>query len=126
MFGSTQISEGDRGVLDGVGDAYSFLGLPWRGNYNHSLAEIPEEGTCFFRALPPLSIAQTHSNKPADSMSDFSVTVKTWTLASDCVSLAMNAFRWLTQRFITGARQAPGREAISRFTTAIAIASGRS
>jgi N-acetylglucosaminyl-diphospho-decaprenol L-rhamnosyltransferase len=47
MFGSTQISEGDRGVLDGVGDAYSFLGLPWRGNYNHSLAEIPEEGYVF-------------------------------------------------------------------------------
>ncbi len=30
MFGSTQIDAGDPNRLDGCGDAYSFLGIPWR------------------------------------------------------------------------------------------------
>jgi N-acetylglucosaminyl-diphospho-decaprenol L-rhamnosyltransferase len=33
LFGSTQVNAGDPGILDGAGDAYSILGLAWRGGH---------------------------------------------------------------------------------------------
>jgi GT2 family glycosyltransferase len=35
MFGSTQISASDPSRLDGGGDAYLAIGVPWRGGYGH-------------------------------------------------------------------------------------------
>ncbi|MGO9117845.1 MAG: glycosyltransferase family 2 protein [Desulfomonilaceae bacterium] len=47
MFGSTQIKEGDRSLLDGCGDVYSFSGMIWRGNYGRPLVKLPDEGEVF-------------------------------------------------------------------------------
>ena len=47
MFGSTQLDAGDPGRLDGCGDAYSFLGIPWRAGHGHPVAALPPEGEVF-------------------------------------------------------------------------------
>lgn len=47
LFGSTQVLDDDPEILDGSGDAYSFLGLAWRGNYLHPLCDLPPEGEVF-------------------------------------------------------------------------------
>lgn len=47
MFGSTQIKGHDHKILDGTGDVYSFCGLPIRGNYNHPVSDLPDEGYVF-------------------------------------------------------------------------------
>ena len=47
MFGSTQLMADDPSWLDGVGDAYFALGLPWRGGHGRSATETPEEGQTF-------------------------------------------------------------------------------
>lgn len=45
MFGSTQLMLADTSRLDGCGDVYSFLGMPWRGGYGHprELASVTGE-----------------------------------------------------------------------------------
>jgi len=47
MFGSTQIDALNPDRLDGCGDVYSFLGMPWRGCYGHAIDDIPPEGETF-------------------------------------------------------------------------------
>ncbi len=47
MFGSTQLRDSDPARLDGAGDAYFALGLPWRGGHGRPARETPPEGTCF-------------------------------------------------------------------------------
>jgi GT2 family glycosyltransferase len=47
MFGSTQVDAANPGRLDGCGDAYSFLGMPWRGRYGHPVETVPPEGEAF-------------------------------------------------------------------------------
>ncbi len=47
MFGSTQISHDDPNRLDGTGDAYFALGVPWRGGYGRAASEVPPEGEAF-------------------------------------------------------------------------------
>jgi N-acetylglucosaminyl-diphospho-decaprenol L-rhamnosyltransferase len=47
MFGSTQIDALNPDRLDGCGDAYSFLGMPWRGCYGYPVQTIPPEGETF-------------------------------------------------------------------------------
>jgi GT2 family glycosyltransferase len=47
MFGSTQIDALNPDRLDGCGDVYSFLGMPWRGCYGHAIDHIPPEGETF-------------------------------------------------------------------------------
>lgn len=47
MFSSAQISLTDRTKLDGAGDNYLFLGIPWRGGYGHSVDKLPGSGECF-------------------------------------------------------------------------------
>jgi N-acetylglucosaminyl-diphospho-decaprenol L-rhamnosyltransferase len=47
MFGSTQRAAEQPGMLDGTGDAYHVLGIAWRGNFGHSVAELPPEGEVF-------------------------------------------------------------------------------
>jgi len=47
MFGSTQVDAVNPGRLDGCGDAYSFLGIAWRGRYGSPVAAVPPEGEAF-------------------------------------------------------------------------------
>ncbi len=47
MFGSTQIRDGDPSRFDGVGDAYAFAGLPWRGDYGRPVAPLPDLAETF-------------------------------------------------------------------------------
>ncbi len=47
MFASTQFDKMDPSQLDGVGDAYLILGIPWRGGFGRPATELPREGECF-------------------------------------------------------------------------------
>jgi N-acetylglucosaminyl-diphospho-decaprenol L-rhamnosyltransferase len=47
MFGSTQVDAADPERLDGAGDHYLAVGLPWRGGYGWPLTELPTEGEVF-------------------------------------------------------------------------------
>jgi N-acetylglucosaminyl-diphospho-decaprenol L-rhamnosyltransferase len=47
MFGSTQINESDHSILEGTGDAYSCLGMMWRGQYRYPVSRLSEEGFVF-------------------------------------------------------------------------------
>ena len=47
MFGSTQIMLSDPEILDGCGDVYSFLGIPWRGGYGHPRNAAADTGVAF-------------------------------------------------------------------------------
>jgi N-acetylglucosaminyl-diphospho-decaprenol L-rhamnosyltransferase len=42
VFGSTQLAAGRPGILDGCGDCYHALGLPYRSGYGRSRAKISE------------------------------------------------------------------------------------
>jgi len=41
MFGSTQVSDRDPSLFDGVGDAYLFAGIPWRGEHGRPVGPLP-------------------------------------------------------------------------------------
>jgi N-acetylglucosaminyl-diphospho-decaprenol L-rhamnosyltransferase len=47
MFGSTQLDAADPQRLDGAGDHYLAIGLPWRGGHGWPLAALPPEGEVF-------------------------------------------------------------------------------
>jgi len=47
MFASAQLDAVDPGTLDGAGDCYFFLGIPWRGGFGRKASEMPQEGECF-------------------------------------------------------------------------------
>ena len=47
MFGSTQLSAINPTVLDGAGDHYFALGLPWRGGFGWTATALPDEGEVF-------------------------------------------------------------------------------
>lgn len=47
MFASAQLDAADPGVIDGAGDCYYFLGIPWRGGFGRQASELPDEGECF-------------------------------------------------------------------------------
>lgn len=47
MLGSTQIDASRPDILDGSGDCFFALGLPWRGNNGHGLNDLPPEGEVF-------------------------------------------------------------------------------
>lgn len=47
MFTSTQISLSDASRIDGAGDNYFFIGIPWRGGYGRPVEDLPETGACF-------------------------------------------------------------------------------
>jgi len=47
FFGSTQISAERPDRLDGAGDCYHFLGIPWRGGYGQPVSTLPPEGEVF-------------------------------------------------------------------------------
>ena len=47
MFASAQIDAVDRSIMDGAGDNYHVLGIPWRGGFGRPISEMPAEGECF-------------------------------------------------------------------------------
>ena len=47
MFSSTQINHSDARLIDGAGDNYFFVGIPWRGGYGHPVEDLPDSGDCF-------------------------------------------------------------------------------
>jgi len=53
MFGSTQRAAGDPTRLDGIGDAYFALGLPWRGGFGRAMRPLPPR----FESFAPCAAA---------------------------------------------------------------------
>ena len=53
MFGSTQISAQDHGILDGAGDNYSIFGLAWRGGFGQPIGLVRGD----MRVLSPCAAA---------------------------------------------------------------------
>lgn len=47
VFGSTQIVADDHKMLDGSGDMYYFLGIPYRSNFMRPLTDLPEDSEVF-------------------------------------------------------------------------------
>ncbi|WP_341895218.1 glycosyltransferase family 2 protein [Ferrovibrio terrae] len=47
MFGSTQIDQNNPDLLDGAGDRYFALGIPWRGGHGWPRKALPPEGEVF-------------------------------------------------------------------------------
>jgi GT2 family glycosyltransferase len=47
MFGSTQIDHANPDLLDGAGDRYFALGIPWRGGHGWPRSTLPPEGEVF-------------------------------------------------------------------------------
>ncbi|MEQ8300744.1 MAG: glycosyltransferase family 2 protein [Hyphomonas sp.] len=47
MFTCAQLSLDDATLLDGAGDNYLGIGIPWRGGFGRPARELPEEGECF-------------------------------------------------------------------------------
>lgn len=46
-FGSAQINAGNPAVIDGAGDVFHVLGVPYRGHFGWSVEKMPAEGECF-------------------------------------------------------------------------------
>lgn len=46
-FGSTQIDAKNPAILDGAGDVYNILGVPYRGGFGWPSDAVPEDGECF-------------------------------------------------------------------------------
>ncbi len=46
-FASAQINLSNRELMDGAGDCYQLFGIPWRGGFERSVKEMPDEGLCF-------------------------------------------------------------------------------
>jgi N-acetylglucosaminyl-diphospho-decaprenol L-rhamnosyltransferase len=59
MFGSTQLMLEDPTRLDGFGDAYSFLGIPWRGGHGHPI----DDGHMTGEAFSPCAAAALYSRE---------------------------------------------------------------
>ena len=47
VFASAQYNAQDPDKIDGAGDAYLIMGVPWRGGYGHHRTAMPGEGECF-------------------------------------------------------------------------------
>lgn len=46
-FGSAQLDAADPGIIDGAGDVYHVLGVPYRGHFGWPAELLPEDGECF-------------------------------------------------------------------------------
>lgn len=45
-FGSTQLMADNPAIIDGAGDAYFILGIPYRGHYGWNADALPDDGQC--------------------------------------------------------------------------------
>ncbi len=68
-FGSAQFMMDASGRLDGVGDAYFALGVPWRGGYRHPAATQPGEGE-IFSACAAASLHRTAAVRQAGAFDE--------------------------------------------------------
>lgn len=66
-FGSTQIDATDTDYLDGAGDVYHVLGIPYRGGFGSTVASIPETGECF----SPCGAAALYRRKAFETLGGF-------------------------------------------------------
>ncbi|GAB4521606.1 MAG: glycosyltransferase family 2 protein [Amphiplicatus sp.] len=46
-FGSTQLDAADPGRIDGAGDVFHVLGVPYRGHFGWRVETLPPDGECF-------------------------------------------------------------------------------
>lgn len=70
MFGSTQLNAGDPTRLDGAGDHYFCLGLPWRGGFGWPASALPAEGEVF----APCAAAVLYRRAAFDAVGGFDET----------------------------------------------------
>ena len=47
MFASAQLDAENPDIMDGAGDCYFVLGIPWRGGFGMKADKLPGEGDCF-------------------------------------------------------------------------------
>jgi len=47
MFAGATINTSNPDIMDGAGDCYHVLGVPWRGGYSRPASELPGIGECF-------------------------------------------------------------------------------
>lgn len=47
MFAGATINTSNPEIMDGAGDCYHLLGIPWRGGYARPIEELPGVGDCF-------------------------------------------------------------------------------
>lgn len=61
MFGCTQINAADPSRLDGIGDAYLAIGIPWRSGYGHATSRAMVED---YEAFGPCAAAAMYRAEP--------------------------------------------------------------
>ncbi len=66
-FGSTQINAQAPSLIDGAGDVFSVLGIPYRGHYGWPLESLPPEGECF----SPCAAAAMYRKDTFDRLAGF-------------------------------------------------------
>jgi N-acetylglucosaminyl-diphospho-decaprenol L-rhamnosyltransferase len=67
MFGSTQRSAGNPAQLDGIGDAYFVLGLPWRGGFGRATRPLPPR----FESFAPCAAAAIYRRDGFEALGGF-------------------------------------------------------
>ncbi|QNL17891.1 glycosyltransferase family 2 protein [Hyphobacterium sp. CCMP332] len=67
MAGSTQLMATDPSRLDGAGDAYSPIGVAWRGGFERPAKNVPETGSCF----SPCAAASIYRREVFDAVGGF-------------------------------------------------------
>ena len=67
MAGSTQLMAADPTRLDGAGDAYTPIGVAWRGGFEQPADNVPETGTCF----SPCAAASIYRREVFDAVGGF-------------------------------------------------------
>lgn len=66
-FGSTQINAHDRSLIDGAGDVFHILGVPYRGHFGWPVESLPPEGECF----APCGAAAVYRKSTFESLGGF-------------------------------------------------------
>ena len=66
-FGSTQINAHDPSKIDGAGDVFHVLGIPYRGHFGWPVEKLPSEGECF----SPCAAAAMYRKSVFDKLGGF-------------------------------------------------------
>ncbi len=66
-FGSTQLVADDSTLIDGAGDVFHALGIPYRGHFGWSARDLPPEGECF----SPCAAAALYRKARFDALGGF-------------------------------------------------------
>lgn len=62
-FGSTQIDDADRTLIDGAGDVYHAFGLAYRGHFGWPVDQLPPEGECFAACAAAMLVRREKFNE---------------------------------------------------------------